>query len=471
MEEQVDIKQLKANFAAYLLETGLKNLTLILSMALLVLAFYFYSDWFVRQSEAAAYARLVAMGIILLLLIPHLIFPHNFLRYKKVLMVLVYLVLQLMMYTIAIVHLHDEALAPSITGVILVSFLISLDIKFNHRVTTFIYLLPIIAFTLTILFIEPASKKEFVVLADIYPILMVGFMINRLQYKLRYRLFKSNYLLALEKEKTSSLFETTLNINLALEKKADEALHKQQIIEKQNAALHKSNAMKDRFMGIIAHDLKNSIGGILGFSEVILKDERKDWKATQSNVKIIRDSARNTYELMEKLLKWAMAQKKEIQFHPASLSVNQVLQHDLQSLKQMAGKKSLHLQHHIPDTLQVYADENMLCTAVRNIVSNAIKYSHAQGRIEVEASLQQEGKKSYTQISVRDSGVGMTAKQLQSLFQIDQHVSTKGTEDESGTGLGLLLCKEFMDVHQGQIKVESHAGEGTTFHLCFPGIV
>ncbi len=464
-------QQIKNNFKDYLDRIFLKHLNVVASLTIFILGYYAYSDWFVRHCLAAALTRLVPIVLIFLLLLINLICPINYLRFKKYLYLVIYMALQGMMYAISLIHLHDAALAPSVTGAILVLFLVSLDSKENNSITMVIYGLPILVFTFLLLWIGKPSAKEFYVLADIYPIIFIGFAINRIHYRLRFRLFKSNHLLKIEQEKTKLLYKQTLDINEKLENKAVEAILIKEEIQEKNLALNKSNATKDRFLGIIAHDLRNPMGAIWGLSDLLLLDEEIEEKDKKKCIESINISVKHTYGLLENLLSWAMAQDKDIHFNPSWYNAYEVVEKEIDILSQIAGNKCIKIINNIAPTHKVFADLKMLETIVRNIISNSIKYSLPKGKIEINANSHSDDEKEYTEIIIIDYGVGITEDQLSNLFKETKNISTKGTDNESGTGLGLLLCKEFIDIHNGSINVSSKLNEGSTFKCVFPAAV
>jgi signal transduction histidine kinase len=465
----LESRDLKVEFEKYLETLFLKNLTLILTLGVFILSFYIYSDWSVRQSFKGVTTRIFPLVLIVVLLVTHFLYRNKYYRFKYFLYIAIYLALQLMMYAKCLIHLNDDGLAPSVTGTILVIFLISLDIKQNDRLTAFIYAFPIIVFTSILIFIHQPSSKEFIVLADIYPIVVVGFIINRMQYRLRFRLFKSNKLLYSEQEKTKALYSESLRANDMLEKKAMESgLIKEEIQEK-NRELKKINATKDKFLGIIAHDLKNPISTVWGLSDLLLSDNSLDGKKKEEFIEVINETIKHTHSLLENLLDWARAQSNSIAYAPSLHNANEIVEKELRVLRTMAEKKGISVQNSITSDLKVYADLYMFRTIIRNLLSNAIKYTHLNGEIEITAQLiQNNNNNESVEVSVIDNGIGMNACKLGGLFKIAHNISTLGTENEAGTGLGLLLCKEFMDIHMGSIVAISKPNEGSAFRCVFP---
>jgi signal transduction histidine kinase len=235
--------------------------------------------------------------------------------------------------------------------------------------------------------------------------------------------------------------------------------------EKSEIRLHQLNADKDRFISILGHDLKNPFNNILGFSE-ILTDEidslnKDEIKAIAKN---IHKSAQNSNNLLEDILMWARTQQGSMPFKPQNLSFSDIFKNIFEVLIPNAKVKNITINYSSPDGINVFADIDMLRTVLRNLVSNAIKYTNNGGAINITA----EQTQSDVTISISDSGIGIPPENLAKLFDISEVMTTKGTAKETGTGLGLLLCKEFVEKHGGKIWVESEIGKGSDFKFTLP---
>ena len=247
--------------------------------------------------------------------------------------------------------------------------------------------------------------------------------------------------------------------DITIRKRAEEKL-----IEKDNF-LQKLNADKDRFISILSHDLKSPFNSILGFSEVLTEDIRKlNTDEIEDIAKNINKSARNTLYLLEDLLAWAMMQQGKIIFKPQKLSLADICKNILEILNPNAVAKNITINYYIADRIKVFADIDMIKTVLRNLVSNALKFTNNGGTISVSS---EENSENVT-ISISDNGVGIKAENITKLFNISEVITTKGTAEETGTGLGLLLCKEFVEKHGGKIWVESEVGKGSEFKFTLP---
>lgn len=227
------------------------------------------------------------------------------------------------------------------------------------------------------------------------------------------------------------------------------------------------NYSKTKFFQIIAHDLRAPFHGLLGFSEV-LADERDSLTddGVQDIANYLHDTAQSTYNLLESLLNWAMAEGGRFVYHPINFELKQVFTIVSGVLNTLALQKNIQLIEDIADDLKVYADINMITSVIQNLVSNALKFTHIDGNgcVYIQAQRCEKG----VEIIIRDTGLGMTASQIESLFKPDIKMTIKGTSGEKGAGLGLVLCKRFVDLNHGEISVQSKEGQGTTFKVILP---
>lgn len=225
------------------------------------------------------------------------------------------------------------------------------------------------------------------------------------------------------------------------------------------------NATKDKFFSIIAHDLKSPFNVIIGFSELLAEEAKESNNTTfEEYASLIKSSAIQTFGLLENLLEWASSQRGKIPFKPESIILNKLYNEEISVFNDMAVKKNIELISFFPENLTVTVDRNMLRTILRNLISNAIKFTHRNGNVKVTAIK----KENAIEIAVSDNGIGMTQENVEKLFNMDTNTSTRGTENEKGTGLGLLLCKEFVEKHGGKIWAESEPGKGSTFKFILP---
>lgn len=252
-------------------------------------------------------------------------------------------------------------------------------------------------------------------------------------------------------------------------KKSKDIINKQKKkLEKQNNELTEANATKDKFFSIIAHDLKNPMSSILGFSELLnTYFDKYDTVKIKKYIKLIENDTKNIHKLLENLLTWSRSQRGLIQYIPNKLKLTGLVTEITMALKNMANQKGISLEVNIQESLMVYADKNMLSTVIRNLVSNAIKFTSHRGWVKIYIEYGKQQNKTI-KIIVEDNGVGIDAESLKKLFKIEQNCSTEGTDHEKGSGLGLILCKEFVEKNKGAIWAESNAGVGSKFIFTLP---
>lgn len=231
-------------------------------------------------------------------------------------------------------------------------------------------------------------------------------------------------------------------------------------VQQQNNELQELNATKDKFFSIISHDLKGPLNSLTSFSGLLINHFNSLSKEDiQTLAKDLDKSLKNLFALLENLLEWSRAQTGNIEFKPEAFDLNSLLKENVELLRGQAQNKSLTLEQTSNETIIVNADRNSINTVVRNLVSNAIKFTPPGGHITLTVKI--DGSKIVT--SVSDTGVGMSPEVISKLFRIDTKHSTKGTANEKGTGLGLILCKEFVEKNGGTISVTSVPGQGSVF--------
>lgn len=236
-------------------------------------------------------------------------------------------------------------------------------------------------------------------------------------------------------------------------------------IVKSEQKLSELNATKDKFFSIIAHDLKNPFNAILGFSNLLVEQiQAKNYEGVEEYAGIIRNASEQSISLLSNLMEWSRSQTGRLKFNPETIEIGVLVNEVAVLLKDSAQKKSITITTEDLPKEMVYADRAMINTILRNLVSNAIKFTYPGGKIVIAAEHTPEE----LVVSVSDNGVGMKKELIDRLFHIEENVSTSGTQQEEGTGLGLILCKEFVDYHNGRIWVESEVGKGSTFFFTLP---
>lgn len=227
----------------------------------------------------------------------------------------------------------------------------------------------------------------------------------------------------------------------------------------------KANSTKDKFISIIAHDLRSPFTSMLGFSEIMNESFANNDLADQKKYfGYIHEGIKRVYKLLENLLLWAKLQREGITPTPEDLVLKETIDETIEPLQLAIQNKAITLSVQIPETLHVYSDKNIVSTIVRNLVSNALKFTPRNGSIVVSAVKKEQ----LVELSIKDNGTGIPPDKLNILFDISKKTSTDGTEGESGSGLGLLLCKDLVEQQNGKIRVESEVGKGSAFHFTLP---
>jgi len=229
--------------------------------------------------------------------------------------------------------------------------------------------------------------------------------------------------------------------------------------------LKELNATKDKFFSIIAHDLRNPFNGILALSDLLAMEvDVLDTESIREYSMLINTSAKQAFGLLEDLLDWANTQQGSFPFYPKQLCINDLIEREIEHIRPVANQKHISFANTTEGNIIIEADENMLETVIRNLLSNATKFTHRFGSVVVKA-VETTGK---IDIVISDTGVGMNEVTMSNLFKLEKGISNNGTQNEKGSGLGLIISKEFVERHQGTLTVESEIGKGTHFKISLP---
>jgi len=257
-------------------------------------------------------------------------------------------------------------------------------------------------------------------------------------------------------------------IKLKQDKQLLELRIKEQTLEliRKNEELQITNSEKDKFFSIIAHDLRSPFNAFLGFTRIMTEElSTTSLEEIQIMLASMRKSAVNLYNLLENLLEWSMMQRGLTSFNPISIPLVTKINEIVELILGSAQKKEIEIDLNIPPDLSVSADIHMIDTVIRNLVSNAVKFTSKGGRVTITARITIDNE---IEIAVRDNGIGMNKTMLDNLFRLDINTNRVGTEGESSTGMGLILCKDFVEKNGGKIWVESEVNKGSTFYFTLP---
>lgn len=229
--------------------------------------------------------------------------------------------------------------------------------------------------------------------------------------------------------------------------------------------LQQANESKDKFLSIISHDLKNPISAVTGLSELLL-DQSLEMADEERNkyVKYIHEGCQSADQLLENLMKWVRSQTGKLEMKPQEFDICRTVNDAINLVNNAAIRKEITITSEVSPKTMVYADQEMMNTCVINLLSNAVKFTHLNGTIRISPEINGE----MVNLSITDTGVGMSPENLVKLFRLDMKSGTNGTANEKGTGLGLLLVKEFIEKNHGKVNVSSEVGKGSTFTLTIP---
>jgi len=263
-----------------------------------------------------------------------------------------------------------------------------------------------------------------------------------------------------EYDQTGKRIKSIIHSHDITEKKEAELLIKMQFNE-----LKKLSADKSRFMQILAHDLRSPFNSLIGFSELLVKNvHHYDIEKIKRHIEIINEISHRSFQLLNDLLLWAQAQEGKLPFEPRNLFLQALVSSIVDEFHIQITTKNLMVENCIPNDTEIFADESMLKSIIRNFLSNAIKFTPQEGKIYFDA----QKIENFIEVCVADSGVGIANDDIEKLWDMTQIYSSMGTEGEKGTGLGLMLCKEFIEKHNGKLRVESCVGKGSKFYFSLP---
>nr|WP_321411501.1 PAS domain-containing sensor histidine kinase [uncultured Carboxylicivirga sp.] len=263
----------------------------------------------------------------------------------------------------------------------------------------------------------------------------------------------------IKNEKNEIIGATGLARDISERKKSELAL------QKSEKELKELNSTKDKLFSIISHDLRGPFSSIIGLSELLIENlNDTTFTDFEKYLRVINNSANNTLILLDNLLNWAKSQTGTLNFNPEKMILSEVVTEVINLYKPIARAKKIALNYFNLEEIDVFADKNILETVLRNLISNAIKFTDYEGDIWIYASR----KDNWVEITVSDNGVGITKEKQKELFKLSTDSSTNGTKNKEGSGLGLILCKDFIEIQKGKLWVESREGKGSAFKFTIP---
>lgn len=264
---------------------------------------------------------------------------------------------------------------------------------------------------------------------------------------------------------SNTIFDSLYNIGLFLLSLISTVGFLLLVKEKQDLKIKKLLKDRNQFFSIIAHDLRGPLGASIGLSEILAENiDEYSREETKEITEMLHQSNRNSYKLLENLLDWSQLQTGRIDYCPEKIELNTLIKENIELNKNAASNKNISLSFESNPFIEVDGDKNMIDTILRNLLTNAIKFTHTNGAVVVK--MERHPLKAI--ISISDNGIGIPDNVKEKLFKINRKVTQAGTENEMGTGLGLLLCSEFVKKHKGEIWAESEIGKGSTFTFTLP---
>ncbi len=248
-----------------------------------------------------------------------------------------------------------------------------------------------------------------------------------------------------------------------------EKKEKEELLEKTSHQLKELNEMKDKFISVLAHDLRGPVANQKALNNLILDDyDNMDDAMRKDLLAALKDSSDNLYNLLENLLEWSKSQSGNTPVSKEKINFEKEIAPLVSEFRVWANQKNITINCNIKDNISVIADKHLTRTVLRNLISNAVKFTHEGGTVTISTAIIHEKNKAFLKINITDNGIGMNEEKIQSLFKPEKAYSTHGTSNEQGTGLGLILCKEFTGLQDGKLMVDSVVNKGSTFSFTLP---
>jgi signal transduction histidine kinase len=473
---------IKAKYKNHKINAILHKSVWVALLILVVVSYFLFSDFVIRDVPYGFWVYLRLLPIAISLMYISLCFSP--LKKRKRLLLSVYYVLLssllIMMLGISARTYQTELFSSAIAGVIIIVFAIFIAARTGYKSLLPIYLIPIALFIIYhLIFDTNITPKEFADFSNPAALMIGAIILAEIQERMRFKEFSLRYKLKAEKEKSEELYNEVLlktaslqqaNIELGDQKLKIEQQHNklyeqnQRLIESEEK-LKKSLQVKDKLFSVVAHDLRSPFTGLVGLTKIFASKPEKFSQQQVANFSSqIHQSATKLLVLIENLLNWSRSQTGNITLSPKKISVHRIASDTLNICKVQAQSKNIELINDIQADEHVYADVNTFSVVLRNLVSNALKFTNKNGTIRLSSYYE----KGNIRILIADTGVGIEPQKLKTLFNLEHSKTTPGTSNETGTGLGLIVCKEFVEKNNGTISINSKVGEGTTVTISLP---
>ncbi len=355
-------------------------------------------------------------------------------------------------FLILIITFYTSVFKSAILAIIMICISVFFLVK-GKKSIILVYSVPLLFIILYLIFFIGPSIQQTQELMNPLAIYIGTFTVSYFTEKSRIKEFGLVTKLKQEKEKTQQLLQDKQAQNKILSDQKTE-------IEKSRNQLEKLNANKDRFFSILAHDLRNPMAAFMSHMEFLSEDSNS--YTEEEKIKLFREiykSTKRLYGLLDNLLEWSKLQIRSISFTPEKIAIKELIDTALDSIREQATFKNIKIVVKINQNMFVHCDKNMINSTLTNLIGNAIKFSYEESQLTIECSEVNQQVK----ISIIDEGIGLSVEDKEKLFRIEKYISNPGTNKELGSGLGLILCKEFVEKNGGKIWVESVPGRGSAF--------
>ena len=456
MKKKSDILNLR--FKKYILDITEKKLGTLVPIAILLLLLLTFSDIFIRHSIMAVYTRLFSLGLAVFLYLRNKIRPGA--SVNKIVLYNIFLAsLPAMMFAKYLVHHGTGTDMINIISIIVAFFVLLLEVRANTFITLIIFLVPTVLFGFILFYFFPVTNKELLSLLNVLIVLIISFFINRVQNKLRFKTYVSNFLLNVEKKKLEESNEALKQYKNKLE----------DMVEKKTLSLKyalerakESDALKTQFLLNISHELRTPMNAILGFGN-ILSRKNPDMK---KEIEIIETNLTGLLETIENIILLSKLQSEQAGLELSKFSANEFNKELFNRLKTKVKKSnkpiSVKFDNQLTNDLLLYSDKKKLKIIFKQITDNAVKYTE-QGEIKLTCKISENN----LFYSIADTGIGISSNELPHIFDPFRKIE-KSDKLYSGTGIGLSIAKGLTTLLKGNISIKSNRNKGTTVLLTIP---
>ncbi|MDG5766257.1 HAMP domain-containing sensor histidine kinase [Balneolales bacterium ANBcel1] len=451
---------LQAGWLEWQNKEALRGMTYKMIPLLGVLFLFMYTDIALLDNYTVSLIRLIPITLAGSLLLFHLGTPA-YQTQKRYLYHILLVSLLIMMFARVILLDDDPNLGGSLAGLLLVVLVLSLELRTNMATAIGIYLIPTVLFTIFVFYPKNVWDISYF---NIYPMMIAGLLFNIIHRRYNYRTFESKHLLAIEKQRAEALYRETREQNEAVNRAYQKLRDSEQ-------SLKETLRARDKLISVIAHDIRNPFQAIIGYSDIINSDAQNlNREEIADYAQMIYKSGHNTLALIDNLLNWVRGQAGDIAVELRPHSLTKILSEIVDIMSVQAKSKKIQIDIRVPQDLTIEADYDTISTVFRNLLSNAVKFTPSGGEITMssEKAHDREGKLTSISVSIKDSGKGFAGDSLDDLIVNGSVISRQGTEKERGTGLGLLICRDFVERNNGTLTARNIPGEGSEFTVTLP---